>query len=90
MPKENQIVLELLAFAFALVRLGNDKIVRFTFFAANSRSHSHCCVLRFLSGYITIIRQGERTKFDRFVDPNVRGGKRRVYLNLRILVQALP
>ena len=28
--------------------------------------------------------QGERTKFNRFVDPNVRGAKRRVYSDLRI------
>ena len=28
--------------------------------------------------------QGERTKFDKFVDPNVRGTQRRVYLDLRI------
>ena len=28
--------------------------------------------------------QGERTKFDRFVDSNVRGAQRRVYSNLRI------
>ena len=28
--------------------------------------------------------QGERTKFDRFVDPNVRGAKRRVYSDLRL------
>ena len=31
-----------------------------------------------------ILCQGERTKFDRFVDPNVRGAKRRVYSDLRI------
>ena len=30
------------------------------------------------------LRQGERTKFDRFVDPNVRGAKRRVYSDIRI------
>ena len=30
--------------------------------------------------------QGERTKFDRFVDPNVRGAKRRVCSDLRIYV----
>ena len=30
------------------------------------------------------IGQGERTKFDRFVDQNVRGAKRRVYSDLRI------
>ena len=30
------------------------------------------------------IRQGERTKFDRFVDLNVRGAQRRVYSDLRI------
>ena len=28
--------------------------------------------------------QGERTKFDSFVDPNVEGAKRRVYSDLRI------
>ena len=28
--------------------------------------------------------QGERTKFDRFVDPNVRGAQLRGYLDLRI------
>ena len=32
------------------------------------------------------ICQGERTKFDRFVDPNVRGAKRRVYFDLGIYV----
>ena len=30
------------------------------------------------------IAQGERAKFDRFVDPNVRDAKRRVYPDLRI------
>ena len=28
--------------------------------------------------------QGERTKFDGFVDPNVRGAKRRVFSDLQI------
>ena len=28
--------------------------------------------------------QGERAKFDRFVNPNVRGAQRRGYLDLRI------
>ena len=32
----------------------------------------------------TPISQGERTKFDRFVDPNVRGAQRQVYSDLRI------
>ena len=33
--------------------------------------------------------QGERTKFDRFVDPNVRGAKRRVYSNLLYIVYSI-
>ena len=32
----------------------------------------------------TMFGQGERTKFDRFVDSNVRGAQRRVYSDLRI------
>ena len=31
-----------------------------------------------------VLSQGERTKFDRFVDMNVRGAQRRVYSDLRI------
>ena len=31
-----------------------------------------------------VLSQGERTKFDRFVDLNVRGVQRRVYSDLRI------
>ena len=31
-----------------------------------------------------MVCQGERTKFDRFVDLNVRGAQRRVYSDLRI------
>ena len=37
----------------------------------------------------TNVCQGERTKIDRFVDPNVRGAKRRVYSDLRIYCNTL-
>ena len=42
--------------------------------------------VRHLNTYNTYmyLRQGERTKFHRFVDPNVRGAQRRVYSDLRI------
>ena len=38
-----------------------------------------------INNYFAVERwlgQGERTKFDRFVDPNVRGAKRRVYIRI--------
>ena len=33
---------------------------------------------------LSFVSQGERTQFDRFVDLNVRGAKRRIYSDLRI------
>ena len=32
----------------------------------------------------SVCQEGERTKFDRFVDPNVQGAQGRVYSDLRI------
>ena len=44
------------------------------------------CVLqwKYNAGMCSVIGQGKRTKFDRLVDPNVRGAQRRVYSDLRI------
>ena len=39
---------------------------------------------RFLEAKPVKISQGERTKFDRFVDPNVRDAERRVYESIAI------
>ena len=49
-------------------------------------SYVGCYVLRSMDalGWTDYICRGERIKFDRFVDPNVRGAKRRIYSDLRI------
>ena len=48
--------------------------------------HRQMALLKTLQVRVDVkeLSQGKRTKFDRFVDLNVRGAKRRVYSDLRI------
>ena len=57
-------------------RYVGNRLLRITYMLEPSHVYGH--------SHITELSQGERTIFDRFVDLNVRGAKRRVYSDLRI------